>query len=36
LKEEERSLKNHLKKNGFKTVEIIRKAEWIGVYAVRD
>jgi ribosomal protein L11 methyltransferase len=36
LREEERSLKGHLKKNGFKTVEVIRKSEWIGVYAVKD
>lgn len=36
LREEERSLKNHLKKNGFKTIEVIRKSEWIGVYAVKD
>lgn len=36
LREEERTLKNHLKKNGFSVVEIIRKAEWIGVYAVKD
>jgi ribosomal protein L11 methylase PrmA len=36
LREEERSLKGHLKKNGFKTIEVIRKSEWIGVYALKD
>ena len=36
LREEERNLKNHLKKNRFKVIEVIRKSEWIGVYAVKD
>jgi len=36
LREEERSLKNHLKKHCFNTIEVIRKSEWIGVYAVKD
>lgn len=36
LREEERTIKNHLKKRGFKTIEVIRKSEWIGVYAVKD
>lgn len=36
LREEERSLKNSLRKNGFIAVEVIRKSEWIGVYAVKD
>ena len=36
LREEERSLKNSLRKNGFNVVEVIRKSEWIGVYAVKN
>ncbi len=36
LREEEKNIKNHLKKNGFKTIEVIRKSEWIGVYAIKD
>jgi ribosomal protein L11 methyltransferase len=36
LREEERNLKNHLKKNRFKVIEVIRKSEWIGVYAAKD
>lgn len=36
LREEERILKTHLKKKGFKVIEIIHKSEWIGVYAVKD
>jgi ribosomal protein L11 methyltransferase len=36
LREEERNLKTHLKKNGFKLIEVIRKSEWIGVYAIKD
>lgn len=36
LREEEKDLKNHLKKNRFKVIEVIRKSEWIGVYAVKD
>ncbi|MFZ4589467.1 MAG: 50S ribosomal protein L11 methyltransferase [Ignavibacteria bacterium] len=36
LRDEERSLKTHLKRKGFKVIEVIRKSEWIGVYAVKD
>ncbi len=36
LREEERSLKNHLKKNRFNVIDVIRKSEWIGIYAVKD
>lgn len=36
LREEERNIINHLKKNSFITKEVIRKSEWIGVYAVKD
>ena len=36
LREEERTIKNHLKKCGFKTEEVIRKSEWIGIYAAKD
>lgn len=35
LRKEERSLKSFLMKNGFDIIEIIRKSEWIGIYAVR-
>jgi len=36
LREEERSLKGYLIRNGFKTIEVIRKSEWIGIYAVKN
>lgn len=36
LKNEERRIKNALKKIGFEVIEVKRKSEWIGVYAVKD
>lgn len=36
LREEERNLKSHLKKKGFGVIEVIRKSEWIGVYALKN
>lgn len=36
LKNEERRIKNALKKIGFEVTEVKRKSEWIGVYAVKD
>lgn len=36
LRKEERSLKSFLLKNRFSIIEIIRKSEWIGVYAVKN
>ena len=36
LREEEKTLKYHLKKKGFKVLEVLRKSEWIGVYARKD
>ena len=36
LRKEERSVKNALNKNGFLVSDVIRKSEWIGIYAVKD
>lgn len=36
LRKEERSVINALKKNGFIVSEVMRKSEWIGIYAVKD
>lgn len=36
LRKEERNLINFLNKKRFSVLEIIRKSEWIGVYAVKD
>ena len=36
LRKEEGSIKNALSKNGFLVSEVIRKSEWIGIYAVKN
>ncbi len=36
LREEEKTLKYHLKKKGFNVMEVLRKSEWIGIYARKD
>ena len=36
LRKEEGSVKNALYKNGFLVSEVVRKSEWIGIYAVKN
>ncbi|MDD5653972.1 MAG: 50S ribosomal protein L11 methyltransferase, partial [Candidatus Omnitrophica bacterium] len=36
LRKEERNMINFLNKKRFTVLEIIRKSEWIGIYAVKD
>ncbi|MFA7362143.1 MAG: 50S ribosomal protein L11 methyltransferase [Candidatus Kapaibacterium sp.] len=36
LRKEERSVMNALNNNGFIVSDVMRKAEWIGIYAVKD